>query len=257
MSGGKSDKACLAVIEHYPDQKRVFLARLVEKIKTEEFISADLKIHELIQQYGKAIETLALDVPLTLPKCMTCNLKCPGFESCKEDEMIWMREHFEAILREKKPKKLFTPYTQRCVDAYLNHSLEESFEVHHALGANLAPLTARAHFITRRLDLNLIEVNPLISFYRLGQKLKMNKSQIKIHRHSASGEESRRLFLQALSETGEIFIYQQDLKSMIENNHAFEAFLCAYVAHLQAQKKTEPRPKGFPKDEAWVNFPKI
>ena len=40
LSGGKADKACVAVIEYYSLHKKIFLARLYEKIKTEEFISA-------------------------------------------------------------------------------------------------------------------------------------------------------------------------------------------------------------------------
>ncbi|MFN7453275.1 MAG: DUF429 domain-containing protein [Pseudobdellovibrionaceae bacterium] len=257
LSGGKADKACLAVVEYYPNQKRIFLARLYEKIKTEEFISADLKIHELIQQYHKQVETLALDVPLSLPKCMNCNLKCPGYETCTEAEIVWMRDTFAEVNKEKRPKKMFTPYTQRCVDAYLGHKLEENFEVQHALGSNLAPITARARFLTRRLQLETIEVNPKISIWRIGSELKVNKSHLKHHRNSSTGDESRKSFLQHLSEKKNVFIYQQDSKSMIENNHAFEAFICAYTGLLAFLGKTQDRPKNFPKKEAWITLPKL
>jgi hypothetical protein len=41
---------------------------------------------------------------------------------------------------------------------YLSFEMEEKFQIQHALGANQAPLTARAHFILRRLRAQAIEV---------------------------------------------------------------------------------------------------
>jgi len=256
LSGGKSDKACVAVVEYYSEHKKIFLARLYEKIKTEEFISADLKIHEIITQYHQDIETVAFDVPLTLPTCLNCKMKCPGYETCTVSQMAWLRDFYNEVNKQKKPKKMFTPYTQRCVEAYLAHGLEENFEIHHALGSNLAPLSTRAQFINRRLQLPSIEVFPRLTIWRLGQELRVMKSHLKHYRHAVGGDESRRAFLQALAERKGVFIYQQDFKSMVENNHAFEAFVCAYTGYLKHIKQTEPRPAQFPKGEAWIEFPK-
>ncbi len=255
LSGGKADKACVAVLEYFPEHKKLFLARLYEKIKTEEFISADLKIHEIIGQYHKEIEYIAFDVPLTLPRCLDCPSKCAGYETCTLPENVWMREFYTKVNKNKKPKKMFTPYTQRCVEAYIAHGLEEPFEIHHALGSNMAPLTARAQYIRRRLEAPQIEVFPRLSVWRIGLDLKVAKSHLKFHKHAVGGDESRKVFLSALSEKKGVFLYQQDVKSMVENNHAFEAFVCAYTAFLKFNKQTEPRPPGFPKSEAWIDFP--
>ncbi len=121
----------------------------------------------------------------------------------------------------------------------------------------MAPLTARAQFIKRRLDLDLIEVFPKLSIWRIGQNLKIGKSHLKFHKHVVGGDESRRIFLQALADRRDLFFYQQDFKAMVENNHAFEAFVCAYTGLLKFLKQTESRPAGFPKTEAWIEFPKI
>jgi hypothetical protein len=256
LSGGKSDKTCIAVIEYFPEHKKVFLARLFEKIKTEAEISADLKIIEHIEEYKGQIETVAFDVPLTLPTCLTCKLKCPGFEVCQVPQIEWMRDQYKEILKQKKPKKIFTPYTQRCSEVYLSHCLEENFEIHHALGANLAPLTARALFLQKRISAPVIEVSPKVSIWRLGMQAKVGKSHLKFHRHSVSGDESRRVILQSVADDKNIFIYHQDFKIMIENSHAFEAFICAYTAFLKFKKLTESRPKSFPAREAWIEIPK-
>lgn len=257
LAGGKSDKACLAVLEYYPKNKKLFLSRLFEKIKSEEKISGDLKIHELIVQNKETLHTVAFDVPWRMPSCLRCNLRCPGFENCHESHIEWMWRHQNEERKKKRPKKLFTPYTQRCVEMYLSTSFPEAFHLHHALGANIAPLLARAQFIQRRiLNLNCIEVFPKITMWQLGEMLGMMKSQLRSHRAAFGGDQSRAQFLQSLNDHNLAFVYHQDAKSMTENSHAFEAFLCGLTGFLKYKNLTEPRPKNFPEGEDWIDFPK-
>jgi hypothetical protein len=255
LAGGKSDKACVAILEYYPENKKIFLSRLFEKIKSDEKISGDLKIHELIEQNLKTTKYVAFDTPWNLPNCMTCKKKCPGFENCHEPHIEWMWHYQDDKLKKKRPKKLFTPYTQRCIEMYLQTELEESFTMHHALGANSAPLLARAAFIQKRLSANCIEVYPKLTLWRLGEVLKVMKSHLRGHRAAFGGDDSRTQFLKTLNENNIAFIYHQDMKQMIENNHAFEAFLCGFTAFLKYKGLTEKRPKGFPSNEDWIDFP--
>lgn len=257
LGGGKTDKACVAVLEYYPKHKKVFLSRLVEKIKSDEVHSADFKIHEVIEQYHKDIDVVAFDVPFHLPHCLNCKKSCPGIESCREPHVQWMWDYTRRLHKKKKPRKLFTSYTQRCVELYLSSELEEPFILQHAMGANTAPLLARAMFIKRRLEIPCIEVFPKLSVWRVGRSLNVMKSHLRFHKHSIGGEESRREILQALSTHNVAFVYDQDVKLMIENNHAFEAFICALTAFLKSMGQTEDRPAGFPASEDWVEFPKV
>lgn len=255
LGGGKTDKACVAVLEYYPKHKKVFLSRLVEKIKSDEIHSADFKIHEIIEQYHHEVDLIAFDVPFHLPQCLQCKKTCPGIESCKEPHVQWMWEYTRKLHKKKKPRKLFTPYTQRCVELYMSSELEEPFILQHAMGANTAPLLARAMFIKRRLDTPCVEVFPKLSVWRVGRALNVMKSHLRFHKHSIGGEESRREILQALSTHNVAFVYDQDVKLMVENNHAFEAFICALTAFLKFKGQTEPRPPGFPAGEDWIEFP--
>lgn len=125
----------------------------------------------------------------------------------------------------------------------------------HAMGANTAPLMARAQFLLKRIHLNAIEVFPMLSIWRIGRSLHVNKSQLRQYKHSSAGDESRRILLTALSEKNIAFVYDQDFKLMVQNSHAFEAFICAFTAFLKYKGLTEKRPEGFPKDEAWVEYP--
>jgi hypothetical protein len=255
LSGGKSDKACLAVVDYYPDSDRLFLNRIFDRIKAEEFISADHKVHELIQQFSEHAQSLAFDVPLSFPVCIECALPCPGYETCMVPQIKWMRNLYQES-EKRKPKKLFTPYTQRPVDLWLQQKGEEGLDIQHAFGANLAPLVARAHFIRRRLQLDCFETNPKIAVLRLGAAMKVNKSQLKVYRNSVGGDEARRIILQAMNDQLGIFFYVHDLKLMTENFHAFESFVCAFTGYLRFQDRTQSRPPNFPRNEIWVEIPR-
>ncbi len=200
---------------------------------------------------------MAFDVPLNPPQCFVSDKCCGRIEKCKEPHVKWMWDYMQALHKKKKPRKLFTPYTQRCVELYLSTELEEPFILNHALGSNLAPLTARAHYLQRNIKQKCIEVFPKLSIWRVGTSLNIMKSHLRFHKHAVGGDESRREILKALSEHNVVFVYEQDVKMMVENNHAFEAFICALTAVIQSQGKTEPRPTGYPSKEDWIAFPKL
>jgi hypothetical protein len=256
LGGGKTDKTCLSVIEYYPAQGKIFLSRLFDKIKSEGEVSADLQLHRLIAQMPPPVENVAFDVPLQLPKCLTCVHRCPGFEDCQEPEILWMWKHYRAQAKKKSPPRLFTPYTERCVEQYLQTELEEPFQLGHALGSNLAPLTARAQFIIRRLDFPVVEVFPKLSLWRIGNALHIAKSHLRYHRHWEGGQTSRQTVLSKMMDKNLAFIYDQDVKILIESPQAFDSFLCALTGLLSFLGHCESRPKGFPRKESWIEIPK-
>jgi hypothetical protein len=257
LGGGKTDKTCLSVIEYYPVQRKIFLSRLFDKVRTVDEVSADLQILRLIKQFPQPIESIAFDVPLQLPKCLRCPKSCPGYEECEEPEVQWMWKHYRAQKAKKSPPRLFTPYTERCVEQYLQTELEEPFHLAHALGANLAPLTARAQYLLRRLEgNNCVEVFPKLSLWRIGNVLHLPKSQLRAHRHWEGGHSSRQTLLNKMMDKNLAFIYDQDVKALVESPQAFDSFLCALTALFSFLGLCEPRPKGFPRSESWILFPK-
>lgn len=150
-----------------------------------------------------------------------------------------------------------TPYTERCSELYWEESLDENFSLQQAMGSNRAPLTARIHFIKRRLKVKFIEVAPKISFWRFGLFLGLPKSKLKQHRHWEGGEESRRLFIETLIKEDKAFIYEQDRKVLIEDQFAFDAFVGALTGLMKFKRQTEPKPRGFPDQEGWIEVPKV
>lgn len=261
LGGGKTDKTCFAHVEYFADQNKIFLSQIQDKIKSEGDISSDLILHETLinkQQDSKTgLDCIAYNVPMTLPKCMTCTLKCPGYEACDEEEILWMWEHYRKLEAIGGAKKLFTPYTERCVEQYLATELEEVFHVQQALGANFAPLTARAQFVNRRLKLKTIEVHPRLSLWRIGRSLNIQKSYLRFHKHQAGGDEARLAILREMIRCARIFIYEQDVSQMVHNVNAFDAFVCALTAVLKFKGQCEDKPNDFPKNEGWIEIPKV
>lgn len=256
LGGGKTDKTSVAVIEFYPDQRRIFLRSLRDKIGGKGEIPSDEMFLDVLMKEERALEMIAFDVPLTLPKCIQCRLRCPGVEKCRVPAIKWMREVHKKRDQIKRPNKMFTPYTERAAEIHIANELEEPFHPSHALGANAAPLTARAHFLKRRIRIDMIEYFPKLTLWRIGVALGIQKSYLRFHRHSVDGDEARAHILKTLIDKGIAFIYDQDMRLMVENNSAFEAFLGALTAFLKYRGQTEKRPPGFPKGEGWIEYPK-
>lgn len=256
MSGGKNDKACLAVIEYFPKYRKIFLTKIHDRIVGDLNHSADQKIIEILESYKDSVESIAVDTPFQVPLCLECKLKCPGYEACQVDHIVWMRKQIQKKQKKKKVKKQFTPYTQKSVEFIINEELEENFQLPHAMGANSAPLLARCMFLKRRFAANWMEVFPKLSVWRIGRSMNISKSDLRFHRHAVSGNEVRENILEELVEHKLAFVYDQDKKIMVQNNHAFEAFICALTGLLKFFEQTEGRPKDFPENETWIDFPK-
>jgi len=257
LGGGKGRRTCLAVLDYYPKEKKVFLSELIQGIEEEKRISADTHLIRKLESFEKNLKLTALDGPLKLPKCMRCELVCPGHEKCTESEIRWMWKRYKKRDPKKRPNRIFTPYTERCVEQYILSEVHQDLATDHALGANRAPIAARAMYLQRRLgEENLIEVSPKLSLWRLGAEVGLRKNHILAYRQQTKGEDVRQRFLDAWSEQDRTFFYHRDFKLMVKEAFAFDAFLAAYTAFLKHQDLCEEPPKGFPKNEAWIAFPK-
>ncbi len=255
LGGGKTDKTVVAILEYYPDRKRVFLRTLRDKLGSGGQ-GADQQLHLMLTEEENHLSSITFDAPLQMPKCIRCDLACPGMERCKLPEIKWMWDVHNKRSKHKRPNKMFTPYTERCCEIHIANELEEPFHPSHALGSNAAPLTARVHYLVRRLDVPVYEAFPKLTLWRIGLSLLMPKSYLRFHKHAVDSDEARLYILKTLMDKEIAFIYQQDLKILVENGQAFDAFLCALNGFLKHRGQTELPPAGFPKGESWIDFPK-
>lgn len=271
LAGGKADRTAIAIIEHFPDQKRLAVLAVHSRVDSapsrsqRQAESPDTQLIDRLVLLGRDAETITVDVPLTLPKCVECRLKCPGFEACSVPEVQWLRKQDEEEFGKRRNAKWSTPYTERAAEFYLAHSLEERFYPGQALGANMAPLTMRLRFLKRLFDakqkrsseLSWYEGSTKVSLWRLGRALGVAKSHLRHHKHAIGSDESRSVFLEALTEKGGLFLYAQDRQTLIGEPPAFDALVLALTGHFAHQKQTEPRPNGYPVEAAWPQIPVI
>ena len=90
LGGGKGRRTCLALLDYYPDEEKVFLSELFQGIEEDGKVSADTQLIRKLDSHKKNLKLIALDAPLGLPKCLRCDLVCPGHEKCTEPEIRWM-----------------------------------------------------------------------------------------------------------------------------------------------------------------------
>jgi hypothetical protein len=255
LGGGKSDRTSLTVLDYYVAQNKLVVNRVIDRIKTENDLSADLRLHEIVHQFKGEVAMVALDVPLTLPKCFRCQLKCPGYELCDQEEIIWMWKQYHQQVQKNKNARMFTPYTRRCSEVFWSTELEGHWALGDALGANQAPLLARGRFLTRRWNYKVIEVVPRLSLIRWAAYEKLSKIQVRNHRHSLNGLVARDYILRHLSEQMGLFFYEQDRSLLVDNLFAFDSFWASMTAFWKFMNQCENRPKGFPKSEGWIEVP--
>lgn len=243
----------MTTLDFYPEHQKIFLKDIQDKIPHADEISQDKYLLDILNKKNKAVKYIAIDSPLSFPYCLTH--KCAGVEKCKAPTTKWHWQHYKKNKRKKKNLKLFTPYTERCVERYINYELEEFFEIPEALGSNKAPLTARSVYLKSKVKKKLLEVFPRLSVWRIGSLFKISKNDLTNYRHSIHGMDCRVNFLQSLIENDLLFIYDQDLHKLIENPHAFDSMICALTAYLKYKGATEKPPKNFPLEEGWIEFP--
>ena len=256
LSGPKNDKTSICALDFYPDQQKLMFSMLLTGIGADDDVSGDQWLLEIIKQQSK-VELLAMDVPLQLPKCMRCELQCPGYENCQLAPIQWLWSNYNENKQKKRKTRIFAPYMERCVEYYLATQLEQDFHLPSSLGSNAAPLTARAHYLMKHIDSQCKEVSTALSIWRIGKRLSVPQKYLKYFPLSENADECRLEFLKALMKQDLVFIYNQDAQLMVENPQAFHAFICAYTMYLEFTGQCEKPPKDFPKDEVWLSFPKI
>lgn len=258
LGGGKSLRTHIAVLDHYPHEDKLFLSHLVRDICEEGLQTSDTVLIDIMKELGEDCRWVGINAPLSPPKCLRCRLVCPGAEDCGEEEIQWLWDLHRKRAKGRKPHKIFTPYTERCVEHHVSYQLQDLVTCEQALGSNKAPLWARADFLKKRLkQFKLVEVYPRLSLWRLGRAMKMPKSHLNHYKNAVNGEASRGVILEKWLASNSLFVYNQDAKQMIKDAFVFEAVITAFTAYLNDLKLCEPRPEGFPRSakEGWIAFP--
>lgn len=279
LSGTKSTKSSLAILEYYHEQDKVILSHIFDRISVLDQVSSD----DLILKNLRSLDNLMsvfVNAPLQVPVCMRCTLKCPGHDLCEVEEVQWMHRFYNKESKARKIQKVLSPYTERCSELYWKNAIDdETFILDHAGGANKASLMFRAMYLSRSFatdpnhkktsikrspDLNHLRKNknvvwnqfyPQISAWQWGRSLKVAKSHLRNYSHSVYGKEAREIFLKNLAKETSLFFYDVEGKKIVNDKHSFDALLGALTAFSHFNNEYYKRPKNFPKNESWPIVP--
>jgi hypothetical protein len=268
VGGAKSERTCLAVIDHYQNHRKSFVVDVFEGIAAEGELNADQVLIDLVEELSgelsdeneSAVRVMGVDAPLTLPPCLLgCDSDCPGYEKCRKPEVRWMRNLYLKERARNSRVKHFTPYSQRPVDLYFrSRQPERDFTRDETMGANLAPQAARMAYLRERLGVaKLVEVWPKLALFNVMKPLKLTRRDVLECRNLERGAAIRTRILERLADVAQIFIYERDLKKLIQNMDAFDSFLCAWVAMMSDLGKVVPFKADLPLDSGWVTIPEL
>ena len=269
LAGAKNPKTSLAVLEYYPREQKVFLLDVYDRISGHDDQTGDEALLETIEEATSneqnRVARIGVNVPIELPPCIACvRRQCLGSGGCADPAAKWMRE---TARRAAETDELglnvleVTPYTQRAFEIWARYRVlpelhpDLRFEIDEALGGTRAPLTARMHYLRRRLgDLPIVEVWPKLTISTIAQAFDLPKRLILNYRKPEEGYSARVELLESIATRKGVFIYDRDLKKLGQSLAAFDSFLCAYTAVLVDRDMTVKAPKGFPKGSSWVAY---
>lgn len=271
LSGAKNPKTCLAAIEYYPREGKIFLLDVYEGIGPTDDHTSDESVIETIEELRDHTAGIGVNGALDLPPCLPCPRKtCAGPRKCTHPPVKWMREMVKRASKTKSSEdgprvKDFTPYTQRPVELWVRYQIFPRlakgyrFEIDETLGGTRAPLNARMIYLKRHLSsLPILETNPKLTLAILAHSMKIPARLFEQYRSLENGIEAREELLTILADRLSLFVYDRDAKKLAQNLSAFDALISAYTALLKDLDQCEDIPKGFPKDSSsWIYYPQF
>lgn len=263
LVGVKVDKSCWAVLDHYPDRKRLLLIELFQN-PPEADIPEDLDkidknlifaLTERVQTEG-SLTGIGIHAPLSFPPLFDLGLgkkKLPWHSQNKAPEVKWMNDVWKAL--DPKPKA-FCPYLQRPTEIWLRYLTKDHFQISEGFGSNTAPLLARAQYLKPHLPKKLNEIFPRASLFRIALSLGMPKWIPSLYSDLEKGIEAREEFMKIFNKKcPQIFVYQRDFDLIIQNLNCFNAWICALTQHLVSRDLYERPPESYPAKSHFIKIP--
>lgn len=258
LSGPRTHRSAVAVIDFYPRSKRLLLSEL--SIPGKAYKDSDEALKEyFITKKKESSDTVkqavAVHAPLSFPPLLLEGEKAQlPLDQSKNSEVQWMHQVWQGLKPQPRP---FLPYLQRPADIYLRYLTPESFVIPDAFSSSGAPLAARMNYLKPHIKMKLHEVSPKVSMQRFCSAFKWPKNWSEDYSKLTEGVETRKKIMDRLiNEIPEIFIYDENIEDLILHLSYFQAFVNAMTMHFVFKNKVERRPDDFPKESSWVEIPK-
>ena len=257
LGGGKGKKTAVATLRIDPREGGATVTEIAPR-------SGALPLYDttllgLLGGYGDGT-LVCVDAPLTLPPCLRCQVPvCPGQEHCVDTGVVEMRRITGAggaatDRHSRRGKPPITPYTQRATEVHL--FAERGMSPREALGQGTGPLAARAAHLTRaladrvRLNDHLIEVSPKATLTALGFA--------RPHKRHLHERQTRAEILDSLAP--ELRFGPGVWREVcVQNDHLFDAVICAFTGYLWARDGWMERDTASPalRRDGWIWVPPV
>lgn len=250
LGGSRNDRTAIAVLDFSPRTHKLILNEIDSDHSGHQDISSDELLIKNLKRFADEAQKLSgigVHAPTSLP---------PLFDPANPNrrEHLWMQRQWAKLRPRPKP---FVPYLQRPSEVWMRYFTPEKFLMPDGMGSNVAPLAARFRYLATSMPQPIHEVYPRATLSRIVSSLGMPKNFLKAYTDLEKGVAARESFFNSLlKKLPQIFIYEYDLELMILNLNCFHAFLAALTQHIVSRGEFEPRPKGYPKDSAWIHIPK-
>jgi predicted small lipoprotein YifL len=257
LSGPRTQRTTVAVIDHYPQSTRLVLSDLInpETGSDDPDESVKNQLWALTSQ-TQQFTGCGVHAPLSLPPALEQKNKVlSSAQISKLPEVKWMNEMWKKIKDRPGP---FVPYLHRPAEIWLRYKAVERFGDVMSFSTNGAALAARMQYLKHQIPGPLNEVFPRAILKRISESLGVRNFVHKKYTDLEHGITAREEFLIQLGmKMPQLFLYEKDVEKMVLGVNYFNAFLCAFMQHLIHRKECENPPKGYPAKASWIYIPRI
>lgn len=106
MKGGRKGNFYFCLIDYFEEHNRWFLKSLLQ-VKDEGETDGDEIVRSWIQKYS--LTDIVVDFPLSTAACQSCELICPGADSCPVENVKYVNNEIQSLLLEDRDLELENP----------------------------------------------------------------------------------------------------------------------------------------------------
>jgi hypothetical protein len=263
VAGPNSGKTAMVMLAGLPLVEPLRLVAVHGRIGNYGRHLSDERLIELLRPQ-MPVSRIVVDVPLTVPPCVTCTRPvCPGVSSCDDVSVNFMLSLAErSHPRRQRRSRPINPQSQRLWDMLhlVNHP-ERTIEP--TYNSNVAPLVTRARTFRRRLnhefpELRINETNVGLSLQVLAEEFDLPFEWAREFRSFSAGGSVRRQWLAALQSIRMLGHHTaEQLTPVAESVEAFQAFAGALVGALAMAGLVAHAPEDYDEELGWVQVPEM
>ncbi len=253
----------LCLIKYYSEKNRWFIDSII-KIENDKKIDTDLIFSKKINKLE--LKNLIVDIPLSHPPCHECQMTCPGINNCPIENVTIIREDINKLIKSDKDnynknpksyehnrkglqgyilsksfknkiKKGFTPYLNRPLDYwiwinYYDIYLKFFKNSYNSFGNIPQLMTYRLDYIKRHISsgINIYESDQNLILIELLKANIINEKFLKHLSHIELSIEARILVIRMIEKHLNLFIYDNDIQTLVGNPMAFNALLLSLAS---------------------------